>query len=40
MFVSSGTVVEVTYEEQKTEKKVKKANYFDVREKRRLRLIL
>ena len=32
MFVSSGTVVEVTYEENKTEKKVKKANYFDVRE--------
>ena len=32
MFVSSGTVVEVTYEENKTEKKIKKANYFDVRE--------
>lgn len=32
MFVSSGTVVEVTYEENKTEKKVKKANYFDIRE--------
>ena len=32
MFVSSGTVTEVTYEEQKTEKKVKNNNYFDVRE--------
>lgn len=32
MFVSSGTVLEVTYEENKTEKKVKKNNYFDVRE--------
>lgn len=32
MFVSSGTVLEVTYEEKKTEKKVKKNNYFDVRE--------
>ena len=32
MFVSSGTGVEVTYEENKTEKKIKKANYFDVRE--------
>ncbi len=37
MFVSSGTVVEVTYEEQKTEKKVKKANYFDVREEEAVR---
>ena len=32
MFVSSGTVLEVTYEEKKTEKKVKNTNYFDVRE--------
>lgn len=32
MFVSSGTVIEVTYEENKTEKKIKKTNYFDIRE--------
>ncbi len=32
MILSSGTITEVTYEANKTDKKVKKNNYFDVRE--------
>jgi len=32
MTISSATITEVTYEEKKTEKKVKNNNYFDVRE--------
>jgi len=32
MILSSGTITEVTYETNKTDKKVKKNNYFDVRE--------
>ena len=32
MVIASATTTEVTYEEKKTEKKVKSNNYFDVRE--------
>ena len=32
MVISSATTTDVTYEEKKTEKKVKNNNYFDVRE--------
>jgi hypothetical protein len=32
MILSSGTITEVTYETNKTDKKIKKNNYFDVRE--------
>jgi hypothetical protein len=40
MILSSGTITEVTYETNKTDKKIKKNNYFDVREEEAVKAYL
>jgi len=40
MIISSGTITEVTYETNKTDKKIKKNNYFDVREEEAVKAYL